>query len=256
MRSHSIKAMCSTNKKRLPIVFQDGEMRFVYDDALAGLLKGGEFTVRRASHVEPDGEGKWNADMSPVAQKCVKCLEIKPLEAFAVRKDSGRRRRECKTCHSKVTVNWRRQRYATDPEFHKRRKTENAKAAADRRWRFRMKALQVYSKSDIPFCACCGTVEIDFLTLDHINGGGRRHQDELEAAGYTRGSGIFKWLADKNYPIGFRVLCFNCNCARGIYGRCPHEGEQKPSFKGFTTREAALEAERRWLECNYLHTKE
>jgi hypothetical protein len=37
--------------KRLRIVSRQGEMQFVYDDALAGLAAGGE--VMRASHVEP-----------------------------------------------------------------------------------------------------------------------------------------------------------------------------------------------------------
>jgi hypothetical protein len=22
---------------------------------------------------------------------------------------------------------------------------------------------------------------------------------------------------------GFTILCFNCNCAKGIYGTCPHQ---------------------------------
>lgn len=46
-------------------VSQNGSLRFIYDDRLAGLLKHGKATVRRASHVEP-AEGGWTADMSPV----------------------------------------------------------------------------------------------------------------------------------------------------------------------------------------------
>ena len=41
-----------------------GRLRFVYDDELAGLLQEGEAEVRRASHVEPCGEG-WQADLAP-----------------------------------------------------------------------------------------------------------------------------------------------------------------------------------------------
>lgn len=44
-------------------------------------------------------------------------------------------------------------------------------------------------------CQCCGETDHRFLTLDHING-----------------------RKDK-----FQILCFNCNCAKGIYGICPHQ---------------------------------
>lgn len=45
----------------------DGSARFVHDDDVAEVMaEVGALTVRRASHVEPDGEGKWYADLSPV----------------------------------------------------------------------------------------------------------------------------------------------------------------------------------------------
>ncbi len=43
----------------------DGSVRFVYSDELAGLLDLGPADVRRASHVEPEGDS-WTADLSPV----------------------------------------------------------------------------------------------------------------------------------------------------------------------------------------------
>jgi hypothetical protein len=45
----------------------DGAVRFVYDDALRGLLALGWATIRRASHVEPTPAGRWTADLGPVA---------------------------------------------------------------------------------------------------------------------------------------------------------------------------------------------
>lgn len=41
-----------------------GVMRAIYDDALAPLLADGDFTITRASHVEP-APGGWTADMAP-----------------------------------------------------------------------------------------------------------------------------------------------------------------------------------------------
>jgi hypothetical protein len=44
----------------------DGVVRFLYDDALRGLLALGQPTIRRASHVEPTPDGRWTADLSPM----------------------------------------------------------------------------------------------------------------------------------------------------------------------------------------------
>jgi hypothetical protein len=45
----------------------DGAVRFVYDDALRGLLALGRTAIRRASHVEPTPDGQWTADLGPMA---------------------------------------------------------------------------------------------------------------------------------------------------------------------------------------------
>lgn len=44
----------------------DGEVAWVYDDALQALLEEGEAVIRRASHVEPTPDGRWQADLAPV----------------------------------------------------------------------------------------------------------------------------------------------------------------------------------------------
>src|SRR5262245_18502859 len=44
----------------------DGVVRFVYEDALRGLLALGQPTLRRASHVEPTSNGQWIADLGPM----------------------------------------------------------------------------------------------------------------------------------------------------------------------------------------------
>lgn len=36
---------------------------------------------------------------------------------------------------------------------------------------------------------------------------------------------LYRWLKENNYPKdNFRLLCYNCNCARR-QGKCPHEEE-------------------------------
>jgi len=64
-------------------------------------------------------------------------------------------------------------------------------------------------------CVCCGESAPQFLTIDHVNGGGRTHRKTMKA------SSIFEFLKKAGFPLeGYRVLCFNCNCARGLFGYC------------------------------------
>jgi hypothetical protein len=69
-------------------------------------------------------------------------------------------------------------------------------------------------------CVCCGEVRKEFLTLDHINGGGKKHKNEI-----GRGLRYLSWIIKNNFPNTYRILCMNCNFARGVYGYCPHEKE-------------------------------
>ena len=67
-------------------------------------------------------------------------------------------------------------------------------------------------------CACCGETKFEFL-IDHIDGNGNKHRKEH---GIASGSQMARWLKRNNYPVGFRILCHNCNMSIGIYGYCPH----------------------------------
>lgn len=70
-------------------------------------------------------------------------------------------------------------------------------------------------------CVCCGESESKFLCIDHIEGGGTQHRLSLGPKG--RGGTFYRWLRDQGFPEGFRTLCHNCNMAKGLYGKCPHE---------------------------------
>jgi hypothetical protein len=70
-------------------------------------------------------------------------------------------------------------------------------------------------------CKCCGETEKSFLCIDHVNNDGYKHRKEIRRAG---GVGIYIWLADKDYPSGFQILCFNCNQSKRINGGlCAHQ---------------------------------
>ena len=69
-------------------------------------------------------------------------------------------------------------------------------------------------------CECCGINDYRFLTVDHKNNDGVKHRKQY------RGS-INSFIIKNKFPNEFRVLCFNCNCAREHYGGkykiCPHK---------------------------------
>ena len=67
-------------------------------------------------------------------------------------------------------------------------------------------------------CACCGESELQFLCIDHINGGGNKHRATIKGGSLN----FYRWLKRNGYPYGFRVLCWNCNASYGLFGNCPH----------------------------------
>lgn len=49
------------------LVIKDGKIQSIYSDALRPILRElGKLEIKRASHVEPNENGEWVADMSPV----------------------------------------------------------------------------------------------------------------------------------------------------------------------------------------------
>ena len=48
------------------LIEPDGALRCVYDEAI-DLTVFGSLEIRRGSHVEPDGTGRWWADLAPVS---------------------------------------------------------------------------------------------------------------------------------------------------------------------------------------------
>jgi hypothetical protein len=69
-------------------------------------------------------------------------------------------------------------------------------------------------------CQCCGETQRQFLTLDHINGGGNTHRRSLFNGKTIGGIAFYRRLRAQGYPDGFQVLCWNCNMARAHYGTC------------------------------------
>lgn len=72
-------------------------------------------------------------------------------------------------------------------------------------------------------CACCGEHRVDFLAIDHIDGGGNQHRKET-----GNGTRFACWLKREGYPEGFQVLCHNCNMSKHFNGgKCIHQIEKE-----------------------------
>lgn len=128
--------------------------------------------------------------------ECVECNRIYPIDNFYKKGPKiNTRHNKCKKCASKI-------------------RTEKRKA---RNRRDKHNALCAYGGTP-PRCACCQDTHYEFMTIDHINGGGNKHRKELG----QWGGRLFRWLRDEGWPSGFRVLCINCNWAIGVFGYCPH----------------------------------
>lgn len=127
-------------------------------------------------------------------KQCTACHQEKPDSEFY--KNGRYLRSRCKDCLRPVLT----------------------QAKKERERRNRLTALIHYSGSP-PQCVCCGDANIEFLTFDHINGGGSKHRKEI----YTGGGSFVRWLRNNGYPKEYRVLCYNCNTSLGLHGYCPHQ---------------------------------
>ena len=88
--------------------------------------------------------------------------------------------------------------------------------ARDTRVTMRGKVLTLYGGK----CECCGETDERVLTIDHINGDGAIERRAGIASASLR---FYAKLLSLGYPNGrYRLLCMNCNCVIGRFGRCAH----------------------------------
>jgi hypothetical protein len=144
-------------------------------------------------------------------RKCEDCGELKSLSPDNFRLyNSGYYSRKCRGC-----LRIHRKKYLQNPEA--RRKFN----ATRRRSNLNLKYL-VFDHYGGE-CACCGEKNYKFLTIDHINGEGRKHRESIKSGMKSGGSYFYRWIRDNEYPNYLQVLCYNCNCGRNTNGGvCPH----------------------------------
>lgn len=183
--------------------------------------------------------------MPESSKTCIKCNLPKDLEAFAHSQSSrDGRRQPCKDCRNHATRKARAanaegerakeaayraenrehiRKYARDYAAETYASNPEKFAAASQRSYQKLKneVLTHYGSS----CACCGsTIQ---LSIDHINGDGAEHREELFGnPRYGGGSGIYTWLRLNDFPPGFQILCKRCNRSKGTGTYCSLHDKQ------------------------------
>lgn len=151
-------------------------------------------------------------------QKCIKCgVELTEKNWSINRRKT--RNHKCNDCWYKYRRNW----------YHSNQNAREHQHNYCKNYREKQKKIVLaHYSGDPPRCACPNCYyhthdcPIEFLTIDHINGGGREHRK------FTGGFGVgfYLWLIHNGFPEGYQVLCYNCNCAKGHHGVCPHERQR------------------------------
>lgn len=165
--------------------------------------------------------------MKPAKKHCKKCGTTKPADRFYTHNGhSDGLSSSCIQCTKEYNHRHYHEVLKHDEEYkervseyarkwHKKNKKRNNKRVRDRHRELREACIKAYGGA----CDCCGETRYEFLAMDHIDGGGRKHRKKV-------GTKIVRWLVKNEFPEGFRVLCHNCNAALGYYGYCPHEEEE------------------------------
>ena len=98
-------------------------------------------------------------------------------------------------------------------ERNRARSNASARALREKLWD---RVLVAYG----PYCSCCSEARREFLTVDHVNGGGRAERALLRTTAM-----MLRKIIKDSFPPTIRILCMNCNLSYGVRGYCPHQKE-------------------------------
>ena len=155
---------------------------------------------------------------------CNKCKEEKDIGEFPTRKGTKLGvRKTCKECTNKRMREYYKSNQEEITDYQRKWYCNHSDVVIPRkvygnlkrRRQARLDCINHYSSGE-NCCDCCGEKHIEFLCIDHIDGGGNRERKKLKVY-------LPLYLKSHNYPEGYRILCHNCNMSIGFYGYCPHK---------------------------------
>ena len=135
-----------------------------------------------------------------ILKKCSKCQISKPR----IKRYFNR--------HSNTTDGWKHECRECCSDYRRINRTQLT--AQGRLYRQRIKEETIKAYGGV--CSCCGEDMVQFLTIEHLNG--RDYSNKGKGGHYE-----YLRLKSLGYPTdGITVLCYDCNCTKGVYGTCPH----------------------------------
>lgn len=183
------------------------------------------------------------------AKVCSKCAVVKPFSQFW--KDARQRdglKAQCSACTSANNKDL----YATKSAIHVEN-TDRWRKHNPERFRETSKGYRHATKRRFVDgyggkCTCCGEPHIEFLTVEHVHGGGEIHR----RAKKINSHGVYLDAIREGFPPEYTVLCLNCNHARRHGGKCPHETAPPDETK--TTMLAALKGHDAYMSAQFSGT--
>ena len=140
--------------------------------------------------------------------------EAHPEEAKQRYREYDNRHNESRRNRWHNDINYREANKKAVAKYQAKNRKLLAQKIKDRNRKLRHDVIKKYGSE----CECCGEKHIEFLVIDHIEGGGNKERKLLNV--YA----IYKKLLDNITRLeGYRVLCHNCNAAYAFYGTCPHQ---------------------------------
>jgi len=154
----------------------------------------------------PLSEFRWNVVHQAWQSWCVECeREWKRQYDRAHREEALERNRRWREAN-REQFNERSRQWQAQPERQEQRRQY--------RTAVRARVLKHYGTA----CACCGITER--LTIDHVNGDGRTHRQELFGRQKIGSYPFYLWLIRQGFPDGYQTLCLPCNQSKGDRDRC------------------------------------
>lgn len=129
-------------------------------------------------------------------QMCKECLNSESLEKYKIMKSTVAGMEALKIRWKKQRIKWREKRMAHKKDWHSALK---------------LKIINHYTKGSMK-CKRCGFDDVRALQVDHVNGGGYAHRKSLG----NSSTSVYTYLKRNNYPVGFQILCANCNWIKRV----------------------------------------
>ncbi len=130
--------------------------------------------------------------------------------------------RTCRKCADRV-VRWR----IANPDRVRALRLKNSDqyrgARRGRNYELRLAVIAAYGSK----CECCEEDRLVFLAIDHIDGA--VPEAAVTGGGKLGGHHLYRLLESQGWPLGYRVLCHNCNQATSHGRVCPHQEERDAS---------------------------